>query len=295
MPSASADQLERINRTLSYIDDHLGDPLDLDALAGIACFSRFHFHRVFSQVAGVPPQEYVKRRRLEMAFHFLSNDSTVGVTDIAALLGFSSPSNFARSFRERYGFAPGRLRDPSFQPPGRPPEQPARPLALVDSAGVRLEAVEPFQVLYTRLRGSPTDPAVVAPVFLALRMECARRGWTLPGAREVVIGRSIPGLVAPERSVFDFGVELPAGSGAADAGHVQTVAGGSYACCEYRGPPSTVVDCWAELYSVWLRRSGLSVGGGFGFTVTPSEQTRGAFLLYQPVRPGQPRGERRRR
>ncbi len=295
MASASADQLDRINRTLSYVDDHLGDPLDLDALAAIACFSKFHFHRVFTQVAGVSPQEYVTRRRLEMAFHFLSNDSTVRVTEIAGLLGFSSASNFARAFRALHGFAPGRLRDPSFQPPGRAPDEPARPMALVDPAGVRLEALEPFRVLYARVRGTPSDPAVVDPAFMALRMECARRGWALGGAREVILGRSIPGLVAPERAVFDFGVELPAGVRGADAAHVQTIAGGTYACCEYRGAPATVPECWTELYSVWLRRSGLCVGPGFGFTVLPSAKTRGAFLLYQPIRPSRPARPRRRR
>jgi AraC family transcriptional regulator len=284
MPSAPADPLDRINRTLSYVDDHLGDPLDLATLARIAGFSRFHFHRVFTQVAGVPPQEYVKRRRLEMSFHLLSNDTTATVGRVAALLGFSSPSNLARSFRERYGFAPGRLRDPSFRPPGRPADEPSRLLTLVDPARVRLEAVEPFQILYTRARGSPGPRAAVAPVFMALRMECARRGWTREGARQVIIRRSFPGLVAPERSLFDFGVELPAGVRGADAAHVQTVAGGGYACCEYRGDPSALAGCWVELYAIWLRRSGFSAGDGFGYTVLPSERTRGAFLLYQPVR-----------
>jgi AraC family transcriptional regulator len=292
MANASADQVDRINRTISYIDDHLGDQLDLDALAAIACFSKFHFHRVFKQVAGVSPQEYVKRRRLEMAHHFLSNDSNLSVNEIADLLGFSSPSNFARSFKERFQFAPSRLRSPDFQAPGRTASEPARPLAIIDPALVRLEAVEPFTVLYRRAKGNPVDVGMVEATFAALHMECARQGWTKEGGREVVIGKSIPGLSDPARSLFDFGVEVQATVQPRDAAHVQVVPGGNYARYDFRGDPVRVVDCWSELYSVWLKRSGLSVGAGFGFTVNASERTRGAFLLYQPVRPG---GGRRRR
>src|SRR5512140_2073096 len=138
MESTSADHAKRINRTLIYIDDHLGDQLDLGALAAIACFSKFHFHRVFKRVAGVSPQEYVKRRRLEMAFHFLSNDSTLGVNEVSDLLGFSSPSNFARSFRGLYSFAPRHLRRPSTDPfRTGPGAEGARPFVFIDPSQVR--------------------------------------------------------------------------------------------------------------------------------------------------------------
>lgn len=290
MATATADQIDRINRTISYIDDHLGEPLDLEDLAAIACFSKFHFHRVFTGVAGCSPQEYVKRRRLELAYHFLENDSSVSVHEMAGLLGFSSPSNFARSFRERYGRSPSQLHQPPPRGAGAPP--PA-PLSLVAPGLVRLEALEPFSVLYTRVRGLPDDPPRVERTFLAVQLECARRGWQLEGARQVVLGRSIPGLVAPERSLFDYGVEIPAGAAPHRADHVQTVKGGSYARYDYRGDPAGIVACWSELYSVWLKRSGLSVADGFGFTVNASERTQGAFQLYLPVQPARARPRRR--
>ncbi len=294
MENTSADHVKRINRTLIYIDDHLGDQLDLGALASIACFSKFHFHRVFKRVAGMSPQEYVRRRRLEMAYHFLSNDSTLGVNEVSDLLGFSSPSNFARAFRGQYSFPPRNLRSPSTYPfrAGTDGEG-ARPFVFVDPSLVRLETLEPFRVLFARRKGSPTGPAVVEPVLEGLRREGERRGWTMPGARRVVIGKSIPGLVAPEDCVFDLGIEIPPSTAVDDPDLVQTVPGGTYARYEYRGDPSKVVDCWTELYSVWLKRSGLSVGGGFGFTVAaggePGRQPEPTFQLFLPIR-ARPRG-----
>jgi AraC family transcriptional regulator len=264
MTSTSADHVKRINRTLTYIDDHLGDQLDLSALASIACFSKFHFHRVFKQVAGMSPQEYVKRRRLEMAYHFLSN--------------------FARSFKARYSFPPRNLKSPSAYPfrAGSAGEG-AKPFVFIDPSLVRLETIEPLRILFVRRKGSPTDPAVVEPVFLGLRAEADRRGWTMPNARVVVIGKSIPGLVAPEDSVFDLGIEIPASAAVDDLDVVQTIPGGTHAKYEYRGDPSKIADCWAELYLVWLKRSGLAVGSGFGFTVVAVEP-EGPYSLFLPIR-----------
>ncbi len=40
--------LGRINRVMDYIDSHLDRAFRLEELADVACFSRFHFHRIFS-------------------------------------------------------------------------------------------------------------------------------------------------------------------------------------------------------------------------------------------------------
>ncbi len=289
MENTSADHIKRINRTLIYIDDHLGDALDLRALATIACFSRFHFHRVFKRVAGMSPQEYVKRRRLEMAYHFLSNDSTLTVNEVSDLLGFSSPSNFARSFKSLYSFPPRNLRSPSSYPfPAGSAAEGPKPFVFVDPSQVRLETLGSFRVLFVRTKGSPSDPAAIEPVLGGLRADSERRGWVMPGARLVVIGKSIPGLVAPEDSIFDVGIEIPSAARVDDPDLVQNVPGGTYARYEYRGDPSRVVDCWAELYFVWLKRSGLSVGSGFGFTVAagaaPGQPPAPTFQLFLPIR-----------
>ena len=39
---------ERLNRVIDYIDTNIGEDLDLDTLADVAAFSKFHLHRIFS-------------------------------------------------------------------------------------------------------------------------------------------------------------------------------------------------------------------------------------------------------
>jgi len=40
--------IARINRVMDYIEKHLNEEITLDKIAQVACFSPFHFHRVFS-------------------------------------------------------------------------------------------------------------------------------------------------------------------------------------------------------------------------------------------------------
>jgi AraC family transcriptional regulator len=57
----------RINRVMDHIDAHLGETLDLRALAVVAGFSPFHFHRLFQGLTGETLADRVRRRRLEVA------------------------------------------------------------------------------------------------------------------------------------------------------------------------------------------------------------------------------------
>lgn len=60
------DYVQRVNRVIDHIVDNLVDPLRLDTVAEIACFSPFHFHRVFKQLMGETINEFVGRLHCEL-------------------------------------------------------------------------------------------------------------------------------------------------------------------------------------------------------------------------------------
>jgi AraC family transcriptional regulator len=101
--------LSRINRVVDYVEGHLGEELRLGDLARIACFSEFHFHRIFKACIGETLNQFVNRLRLERAAIQLIH-SRKPITDIALDLGFSSSSSFARSFRDCYGVSASEWR-----------------------------------------------------------------------------------------------------------------------------------------------------------------------------------------
>lgn len=93
----------RINEVVNFILHNLSEELSLQQLADIAKYSPFHFQKIFKQVVGESPKQYVIRMRLETAAHALVMHQHKTVTEIALEHGFSSSATFARSFKNYFG------------------------------------------------------------------------------------------------------------------------------------------------------------------------------------------------
>lgn len=103
----------RLQRVIDYIDANLAQPITLDDLAAVASLSRFHFSRMFKIATGQSPSTFVGHRRLEMAKIRLA--AGLSIAQIAFDCGFSSESNFVRSFKRVGGMTPGEFRRMSRQ------------------------------------------------------------------------------------------------------------------------------------------------------------------------------------
>src|SRR5439155_16939749 len=77
--------------------------------AGEAAVSPFHFLRVFRDVLGVTPHQYLVRCRLRRAPRMLADDGR-SVTDVALDVGFADLSNFVRTFHRAAGASPRDFR-----------------------------------------------------------------------------------------------------------------------------------------------------------------------------------------
>jgi AraC family transcriptional regulator len=101
----------RLTRALGYVQKNIAGEVSLDGAAEAACFSKFHFHRIFSAAMGLGFSDYVRRLRLERAATFLEQRPSMTVTEIAMASGFSSPSVLSRDFAERFGAPPSRWKE----------------------------------------------------------------------------------------------------------------------------------------------------------------------------------------
>jgi len=91
-----------INRVFDYIQANLNEDLSLKQLSEIACYSKFHFNRIFSAYIGESVYQYIKRLRLEKSAELLPGNSNVSVTDVALMCGFENSSSFAKSFKSHF-------------------------------------------------------------------------------------------------------------------------------------------------------------------------------------------------
>jgi AraC family transcriptional regulator len=106
---ANREYVRRIDRVLDHLRRNLDRPVSLDELAEVACFSKFHFHRIFSAVSGETVNECTNRLRIEKAARLLRLSRRT-LTDIALECGFSSPAAFSRAFRLAYDTTPSQFR-----------------------------------------------------------------------------------------------------------------------------------------------------------------------------------------
>lgn len=102
--------LRRIIETAHRIAAESSEPLSLEGMASWAALSPFHFLRVFKQVLGLTPHQYLIRCRLADAARLLGEQEQP-VTTIAFDVGFDDLSHFIRTFRRAAGVAPKRFRE----------------------------------------------------------------------------------------------------------------------------------------------------------------------------------------
>jgi len=103
------DNAEVVLETVRWMEGHLREKLPVPAIAAKAGYSLHHFTRLFAAVVGIPPGEYVLKRKLSEAARELAAGGKK-VTDAAFEWGFADLDSFARAFRRVMGSSPSAVR-----------------------------------------------------------------------------------------------------------------------------------------------------------------------------------------
>jgi AraC-like DNA-binding protein len=109
MPGPVVPAVFHLRRARDLIDRHFAAPLDLDAMAAAAGFSRYHFVRGFKAAYGETPGRYLTRRRVERAQDVLRS-ANLTVTEVCHLVGFASLGSFSARFSALVGASPTEYR-----------------------------------------------------------------------------------------------------------------------------------------------------------------------------------------
>jgi len=100
---------KKLKHVLDLIENDLSEDLPLKVLAHAAGLSEYYFLRMFKQSTGYTPHQYVINQRVERAKELLQK-TDMSITEIAYLLGFSTPAHFTHHFRRKTGVTPSAIR-----------------------------------------------------------------------------------------------------------------------------------------------------------------------------------------
>ncbi|MBO5917524.1 MAG: helix-turn-helix domain-containing protein [Oscillospiraceae bacterium] len=99
----------KVERTLSYINEHLADDLSVDTLARYSYTSKYHFMRRFKQCTGLCVHQYITQKRLLAAAQLLRSGASA--QSACTRCGFQDYSAFQRAFRRQFGMTPRQLQN----------------------------------------------------------------------------------------------------------------------------------------------------------------------------------------
>lgn len=102
-------QIEAIERAKEYIHCNFHAGVSLKELSAYCYVSPSHFCRVFKQLTGYRPYQYLHKIRLKHG-EMLLKSTDLSVLDISLLSGFSAPEYFSTSFKQMYKISPSRYR-----------------------------------------------------------------------------------------------------------------------------------------------------------------------------------------
>lgn len=96
---------EHIENALEYIETNLKTDMKLADLSRVAGYLEYHFLRVFKEVTGLTPVDYIRKRRLSEIAREM-DISERPISDIAFEYGFNSKENFTRAFKAEHHVLP---------------------------------------------------------------------------------------------------------------------------------------------------------------------------------------------
>jgi AraC family transcriptional regulator len=320
--NSRTEYLARIHRVMDYVEAHLDAELTLAELARVACFSPFHFHRIFTACTGEPLYQFILRLRLERAATQLRQDRRKSVTAIALDCGFGSSAAFARAFRAAFGASATEWRAESrknceahrkiSQDPdgwaGYSPSQGAsdksarrmpmskitemlRNTAPKEAESVRIENLPSTRVAYVRHVGPYAgDEQLFNRLFGRLCQWLGPRGLMGPGTRLLTIYHDSPDITDEDKLRISVCATVPATTQPEGEIGVMTLDGGTYAVAKFELDASEYGGAWKWLMGMWLPESGYQPDDRHCFELylnDPSQhpQRKHQVEIWEPVKP----------
>jgi len=213
------DVVDGVQRVQDYIEAHIQDPITLSELARAAGYSQWHAARVFKELTGKAPFEYVRALRLTKAA-LLLRDEQPKIVDVAFDFVFASHEGFTRAFSRQFGVSPVDYRRNPKQIRLFMPDRARDRYLKLQKGEIGMAADEAAKTVFVQVVERPARKVILKRGVKATHYfeYCGEVGcdvWdALSHIREAMyepIGMWLPnGMIKPGTSAYVQGVEVPA-------------------------------------------------------------------------------------
>jgi len=297
------DYKDRILRVLKHIQEHLDEALDLEDLACVACFSSFHFHRIFAAMTGETIADHVRRLRLERAAMELRSGAKP-VIQVALDAGYEAHAAFTRAFKAAYGVSPAAFR------------RATGPIAILAApSGVHFRQGVPltnFNTNHLTTKAMKVITKQIKPMRVAYLRHVGPYEDVRPTAFDLMARLSADKQISKRSAFIGMGHDNPAVTSAAELRYdvcftvdeeyepkkpveVQTIPGGDYAVAKHC-PFGKIKDAYQYLFGKWLARSSRELRPAPCFVMLMNARdavahTKQVYDIYMPLQPKRPPNE----
>jgi AraC family transcriptional regulator len=274
----------RVRKVLAYVQENLSDDLSLKRLSAVACFSPFHFQKLFSLYVGESPKQYIMRLRLERIAHYLALFPELSVNDASFQCGFSSPSTFIRAFKKYYGTTPEAFRKLSLDEISKigtlkPHKGKFSDLhysefwslnmnyeevtGLISAMNIEVKTIRSLNVAF--MDSHLGDEDAIPNTFKALTRWAEPRDLITPDTRFIGIFLDMPFFTEYGKCRFRACISLPEGDALPKDSGYTIIPDGKYACYSMKGSIQVVFKSLMAFVHGWLLQSGYQVAEITGF------------------------------
>lgn len=246
---------ERILKVLLYIQNNLYEPLSLEELAEIACFSPFHFHRIFRGMVGETLAEHIRRLRLERSAQLLVQRQVQrSITDLAFDAGYETVESFTRAFKARFGVAPSEYKKISGQKTiSNIPDLDRKGELSMD---VQIKQLPPRKVVFVRHIGPYSE---CGKAWEKVCMWAGPRGLLQPGVEFIGLCHDDPEITPAENIRYDACITTRADVQPEGEIGIQTLDGGLYAMATHNGSYNKLCETYAAICGQWAPQNGYEI------------------------------------
>ena len=234
---------------IHHLENTLDQAISIADMAKIACYSEFHFYRLFRTTVGESIYAFRKRLLLERAVRFLQY-SDKSIIQIALESGYDSHSSFNKAFKKHFNHSPKEVRQKMIH---------LNQFDLTDNTyageNMKIDIVTIDDIPVIATRGVGNYDEVATDAWGRIMKFAYANNHINAHVRRFGITHDDPNITAPNNIRYDACLDIDVDISTVDNLKRMVITGGKYARVLHKGSYDNLEKTYAYVFNHWLTQN----------------------------------------